>query len=275
MEKVRSYIRKVIKIVVRPEMRILPGQLAFFFVVSTIPLIALLGAIASSFSVPIEPIKEALSITTPTGVDKLLIGALASNGMNFNMGAFFISAFILASNGTNSIINASNEIYKIKPKSFFRRRTKAIIMTFLLLTLLTFLLLVPVFGDTIFNVIKEQIINEKATRFIYNIYQLAKYPISLIIIYYNIKLLYVIAPDEEIPSSSVTKGAIFTTASWIIASEVYSLYVETFTKYDVFYGSISNILVLLLYVYLLSYIFVLGLIINFGSYQNRQVEDRT
>lgn len=267
MEKVRSFIRKVMEILVRPEMRILPGQLAFFFVISIIPLIALLGAIASSFSVSIEPIKEALKLT-PTGVDKLLIGAVESHGLNFNMGAFFISAFILASNGTNSIINASNEIYKIKPKHFLRRRSKAIIMTFLLLTLLTFLLLVPVFGDTIFDILKEQIKSQNAINFIHNIYQLAKYPISLVIIYFNIKLLYVIAPDAEIPSFSTTKGSIFTTASWIIASEVYSVYVATFTKYDIFYGSISNILILLLYVYLLSYIFVLGLIINAGVYQN-------
>lgn len=270
MEKVRSFIRKVMEIIVRPEMRILPGQLAFFFVVSIIPLIALLGAIASSFSVSIEPIKEILKISTPTGVDKLLIGAIESHGLNFNMGAFFISAFILASNGTNSIINASNEIYKIKPKHFLRRRSKAIIMTFLLLTLLTFLLLVPVFGDTIFEIIKEQLNNQGAINFIHNVYQLAKYPISIVIIYFNIKLLYVIAPDAEIPSFSATKGALFTTTSWIIASEVYSLYVATFTKYDVFYGSISNILVLLLYVYLLSYIFVLGLIINAGVYQNNK-----
>ena len=36
---------------------------------------------------------------------------------------------------------------------------------------------------------------------------------------------------------------------------------------DVFYGGISNILVLFLWIYLLSYIFVLGMILNASSYK--------
>ena len=69
-------------------------------------------------------------------------------------------------------------------------------------------------------------------------------------------------PDIKIKSSTTTKGALFTTIGWLIASEVYSLYTTYFVRYDVFYGSISSILVLLIWVYLMAYIFSLGLIIN-------------
>ena len=269
MEKVRSFFKKVIEIIVRPEMRILPGQLAFFFVISLIPLVALIGAICSKLSISLESFEVTLNQILPGNVGNILITAATNEGLNFNIGVFFISAFILASNGTNSIINVSNEIYKLKPKDFIRRRLKAIIMTFVLVILLVFILLVPVFGDSIFAILQQQISNEKLITFLNNIYQLAKYPLSIIIIYFNIKLIYVIAPDERIESITTTKGAIFTTASWIIASELYSFYIETFAKYDVFYGSISNILILLLWVYLLSYIFVLGLVLNAGDYKNR------
>lgn len=269
MEKVRSFFKKVIEIVVRPEMRILPGQLAFFFVISLIPLVALIGAICSSLSISLESFEVTLNQILPGNVGNILITAATNEGVNFNIGVFFISAFILASNGTNSIINVSNEIYKLKSKDFIRRRLKAIIMTFVLVVLLIFILLVPVFGDSIFAILQQQLSNEKLITFLNNIYQLAKYPLSIIIIYFNIKLIYVIAPDERIESITTTKGAIFTTASWIIASELYSFYIETFAKYDIFYGSISNILILLLWVYLLSYIFVLGLVINAGDYKNR------
>ena len=269
MEKVRSFFKKVIEIVVRPEMRILPGQLAFFFVISLIPLVALIGAICSSLSISLESFEVTLNQILPGNVGNILITAATNEGLNFNIGVFFISAFILASNGTNSIINVSNEIYKLKSKDFIRRRLKAIIMIFVLVILLVFILLVPVFGDSIFAILQQQLSNEKLITFLNNIYQLAKYPLSIIIIYFNIKLIYVIAPDERIESITTTKGAIFTTGSWIIASELYSFYIETFAKYDIFYGSISNILILLLWVYLLSYIFVLGLVLNAGDYKNR------
>ena len=80
--------------------------------------------------------------------------------------------------------------------------------------------------------------------------------------------MYIIAPDQEIPSKTANKGAVFTALGWILSTEVFAFYIEKFTKYDIFYGSISNILVLLLWVYLLSYIFVLGMVINASNYKS-------
>lgn len=270
MERAKEFLKKAIELIKKPEMRILPGNLAFFFVMSLIPIIALLGAIASKFSISLDNIKDTLEISIPVGVEEFISSILSGDGLNFNIGVFFISAFILASNGTHSIIIASNEIYKIKPRDVIRRRTKAVLMTVVLVEIIFFLLIVPVFGDTIFNLLREHFGNNNTTEILYRIYKLLKYPLSIIIIYFNIKLIYIIAPDEEIDSNTTTKGAIFTTISWIICSEIYSFYLDTFTKYDIFYGSISNIIILLLWVYMLAYIFVLGLIINAGSYRNNQ-----
>ncbi len=270
MEQVRNFVKKVIELVKKPETRILPGNLAFFFVMSLIPIVALIGALASKLSISYDVIKEGIDISVPGAVGDFISGIINGQGFNFNIGVFFVSAFLLASNGMHSIIIASNEIYKIKQKDFLTRRIKAVLMTIILVEVVFFLLAIPVFGDTIFAFLRENISNQASVNFFYRIYKLIKYPISLAIIYFNIKLIYVIAPDQEIGSATTTKGAIFTTVSWIIASEVYSFYLDTFTKYDLFYGSVSNILILLLWVYVLSYIFVLGLIINAGTYKNLQ-----
>lgn len=270
MERAKGFLKKAIELIKKPEMRILPGHLAFFFVMSLIPIVALIGALASRFSISLDIIKEALGVSIPIGVEELVHSIVSGKGLSFNIGIFFLSAFILASNGTHAIIIASNEIYKIKPKDVLRRRTKAILMTVILVEILFFLLIVPVFGDTIFNILKTSFDNSHTTEILYRIYRLLKYPLSIAVIYLNIKLIYIIAPDEEIEGNTATKGAIFTTISWIICSEIYSFYLDTFTKYDIFYGSISNIIILLLWVYMLSYIFVLGLVINAGSYKNNQ-----
>lgn len=270
MERAKGFLKKAIELIKKPEMRILPGHLAFFFVMSLIPIVALIGALASKFSISLDIIKEALGVPMPIGVEDFIHSIVSGKGLSFNIGIFFFSAFILASNGTHAIIIASNEIYKIKPKDILRRRTKAILMTVILVEIMFFLLIVPVFGDTIFNILKTSFDNSNTTEILYRIYRLLKYPLSIAVIYLNIKLIYIIAPDEEIEGNTATKGAIFTTISWIICSEIYSFYLDTFTKYDIFYGSISNIIILLLWVYMLSYIFVLGLVINAGSYKNNQ-----
>ena len=69
----------------------------------------------------------------------------------------------------------------------------------------------------------------------------------------------------KVKSSETTTGAIFTTIGWILATEIFSFYISYFAKYNLLYGSVANLLVLFLWIYLLSYIFVLGMALNASS----------
>ncbi len=267
MEKARGFFKNIITLIKKPEMRILPGQLAFFLLMSLIPSIALIGALATSFSIPVDTITLNINESVPKEIAEILTNFVTGEGLNFNIIVFFISTFILASNGTHSMIITSNEIYKIEPKDILSRRIKAIIMIFILVILFFFLLIVPVFGDSLFELLKIVLKNESIVEFFYRMFQILKYPLVIITIYFNIKLIYVMAPDKTIPSKTTTKGAIFTTVCWIIATEIYAFYIRSFSKYSLFYGSISNLLILLIWIYILSYIFVLGLGINASIYE--------
>lgn len=272
--RVRTFCRKVLDNIKRPEMRVLPGQLAFFFVVSLIPIVALVGAIASSFSLSVSSLTNTLEEILPSSVTAILFPIISGEGLNFNMAVFFFSAFLLASNGAHSMIIASNTIYKIKDDDFLKRRIKAILMTFILVSLIFFLLIVPAFGDAIIALIKSSIPNPRVADFIEKIYMILEYPVSLGLIYFNIKLLYTLAPDAPIKSYTTTLGSLFTTISWLVATKIYAIYVEKFTHYDIFYGSISNILVLLLWVYLLAYIFTLGMSFNVSRVEEQLKEEK-
>ncbi len=270
----RTFFHKVVENIKRPEMRVLPGQLAFFFVISLIPIIALVGAIASYLSVSTTSLTNTLEGVLPHSIMAIILPIMNGEGLNFNMTIFFISAFLLASNGAHSMIIASNTIYKIKDDDYIRRRIKAILMTVILVSLIFFLLLVPAFGNFIIQVIKESVSNQNLANSIEKIYLILEYPVSLFLIYFNIKLLYTIAPDAPIKSYTTTVGAFFTTVSWLIATKIYAIYVEKFTHYDIFYGSISNILVLLLWVYILAYIFTLGMSFNASHTENLQRDEK-
>ena len=272
MEQLTGFIKKVTKIIAKPEMRVLPGQLAFFFVLSLIPLLALVGAIASKFSISVEQIQDILSVTLPASTADILTSLLTKNTLNFNIIVFFVSAFILASNGIHSMIITSNEIYKIESNNYIKRRLKAIGMTFILVGVLLFIILIPILGDVIFKTIKINANNQVLVDIIYAIYQILKYPVSVLVVYLNIKVLYILAPDRKIRASTTTKGAIFTTIAWIISTEIYTFYIGKFAIYDIFYGSISNIIILLLWIYILSYIFVLGMAFNAGVTKEEDIE---
>ena len=273
MKKASDFILKMFKLLMRPEMRILPGQLAFFLVITIIPMVALILTFAAALSLSTDAIRIAMEQTLPTQIAAIIESINVGNGINLNLFVFFLSAFLLASNGTYSMINISNEIYKIDPKSFLKRRTKAIVMIFIMVGLFFFLLAVPVFGSTIFEIIIQIIGDNTFTEVLYNILVLLKYPIIIFILYSNIRIMYIIAPDEEIPPKTIKKGSLFTTIGWILSTEIFAFYIETFARYNEFYGSISNVLILLIWVYLLSYIYVLGMIINASEFRKEVITE--
>lgn len=266
MEKARNFTLKIFKLLMKPEMRILPGQLAFFLVMTLIPLVALIATIAANLSISTDSIRIAINSSVPTGIANIINSIMAGDGINFNIIVFYASAFLLASNGAYSMINTSNEIYKVQPNNVISRRLKAITMTFVLVGLFLFLIIVPIFGTNIFDILKEVTNNNVVVSIIREMLVILKYPLIIMILYFNIKLMYVIAPDKEIPGRTTSKGALFTTVGWVLATEIFAFYVEKFARYDLFYGSVANILILLLWIYLLSYIYVLGMVINASEY---------
>ena len=80
------------------------------------------------------------------------------------------------------------------------------------------------------------------------------------------------APDKKISSRKVNMGAIFTSVGWIISTTIYSYYITNVAHYDKFYGGLSNLVILLLWFYLLAYIFVIGMAINNREDQEKLAE---
>ncbi len=273
MKKASDFILKIFKLLMKPEMRILPGQLAFFLVITIIPMVALIITMAAALSISTDTLRIAMEEVLPNQISSIIEAIKVGNGLSLNLFVFFFSAFLLASNGTYSMINVSNEIYKVEPRSFLKRRIKAIIMIFIMVGVFLFLLAVPVFGSTLFEIIVQLIGQSNFTQILRNGLSLLKYPITIFILFINIRIMYIMAPDEEIPSKTINKGSIFTTIGWILSTEIFAFYIDTFNNYNIFYGSISNVLILLLWVYLLSYIYVLGMIINASEFKKEVIQE--
>lgn len=132
--------------------------------------------------------------------------------------------------------------------------------------LFVFILFVLAFGNMIVKFILSFQIFNNTPSLIYNLFIYLKWPIAFIIIYIILKFIYVVAPDKKIKSKSVTKGAIFTTICWIIVTALYSYYANNIANYDRFYGNLSNIIVLMMWIYIISYILVIGIAINVNNY---------
>ena len=261
--KLKKGLSNITKIISRPEMEILPGHLAFSFVLSIVPTLSILAYIASVFNVDMTFISDFITKAFSAEFANMLFSnnIVISAEVNFFITLFI--AYIIASNGTASVIVSSNTIYGIKNASYIKRRLKAFIMILLIILLFIFLIIFNLFGSKLIEMFQLMDISRKAITNITIVIIILKGPVSWFIIFLFIKIIYTMAPDKKIQSHEVNKGAIFTTITFIIVTYIFSIYTTHFARYDVFYGNLASIVVLMLWLYLLSYMFTIGLALNY------------
>ena len=263
---IQSYIKRIFNLITRPEMKILPGQLAFFIILAIFPLLTLVGYISSQMLFFIEPIVDTLGKIIPENVMQIILPFVENSHITGNVLFFMIVGFILVSNGTYSIIITSNELYSIKNDDYIKDRVKAFFMIILLMFLFIFIFVVLAYGNTIIEKLMSLEALSSINNHIYFVFVLLKWPIAFILIFWILKIIYTISPDEKISSKFMNKGALFTTVGWIVTTAVYSYYVSNIANYTLFYGSIAGIIVMMIWIYILTYIFVMGIAINADEY---------
>ena len=146
----------------RAEMAMLPGHLAFSFVLAIVPTITLISYGAASLNLSTDLIFDFIGKSFSNEIAQMLL-ATSNDIQGISIVLLIVMAYVLASNGPASIITTSNTIYGEKQNSFLKRRIKALVMTFILVLLFVFMLLIPIFGDRIVDLIRLVNINPNIT----------------------------------------------------------------------------------------------------------------
>ncbi|MFI3260401.1 MAG: YihY/virulence factor BrkB family protein [bacterium] len=272
-----NYVKKIYenfdRIIRRPEMAILPGQLAYFLVVAIIPTVTLLSLGATFLNLSTEAIFTFFSNSFSPDVANLILSAEVGLVEDSYFAGFIILAgYYVSSNGACSIIVTSNTIYGIKNKGYIKRHLKAFLMILILLFLLILMLFVPMFGDKIILFLQETSNSVAFTNNVILLFAILKGPLFWFILFCFIKLIYVMAPDKKIEYRNTNVGALFTTVSWIIVSYVYSIYINNFANYSELYGNLANLIVIMLWFYFLAYCFTIGLALNYNIEEDKNLK---
>ena len=260
----------IIEILKRPDMSILPGQLAYFFILALVPTITIVSYIISLFSISLEDVIAYFKLDSNSTIAEFIRPILENTHFSIGIILLLIFGIYIISNGTNSIIITANNIYGIKNRTFGVRRIKALLMAIILIFLFLFIAIFPVLGNFLLSILS------KITGYneIYGVINVCRWPISWFIIFLFIKILYTLAPDKKIKSSNTNIGAFFTSIGWILATDIYLNYVEHFADYSLLYSSLANIAIIMMWMYILATIFVIGLAINYKEepyFKNKEV----
>ncbi len=263
LDKFKNFCLNVYEIMMKPEMLTLPSSLAYYFVLSIVPIISLLLMIASSFNLSTSFLTEFFENNFSAELVKMITPLVTNQSFSIGFIMYILVAFFLASNGSDAIIVTSNQIFNIDNKNYFKRRIKAFFLTIILFLLFTFMLIVPVFGEQLISIAGHIGIDSSIIAVLKALYPVVNLPLTLLVLYFGIKLIFIIAPDEKIKSSDVNKGAIFTTLCWVLVTNVYAYYLKHIATYNVYYAGLSTLVMLMVWFYFLAFVFVMGLSFNY------------
>ena len=181
--KIKRYFKKLIEILSLKELRILPAYLAYSFVLAVVPILTIIVIVAGFFSISIDSVISLLTDLLPSYASRVVVDAISGQSFDFSVGLLNIVTFCIAANGMYAIISASNSLYKIEETNIIKDRLRSVIILLVIIILLLFLILVPMLGEQILELLRNSkpftgIIDEMIM-----IYNIIKWPITFIIIF--------------------------------------------------------------------------------------------
>jgi membrane protein len=255
----------------------LAGGVAFFAFLAVFPaLIAALtlyGLLADPAQVAqqVQNIAAALPRSAQPLLTEQLTSVTQSSGGALTAGLVIslLAALWSASSGTGNLITAVNLAYDEKEsRGFVKLRVTALGLTlggivFVLLTL-TLVAVVPVALDNLGLGVVGRVVA-----------QVVRWVLLVGVVVVGLAVVYRVAPDRASPRFRwVSAGALVATVLWIIGSVAFSLYVNFFGNYNKTYGALAGVIVLMLWLFLTTYIVLLGAEINAES-ERQTVRDTT
>jgi len=211
------------------------------------------GSAADTYSGPIE------SITSNRGAAGIL---------------FFVSlaaALWAASGYVGAFIRASNVIYETpEGRPFWKLRPLQILITLAMILMLAAVALALVLTGPVVDAVAGPLgVGSTAV----SIWEIAKWPVLLLVVILMFSLLYHAAPNAKLPGFKwVTPGAVLAIVIWLIASAAFAFYVANFGSYDKTYGTLGGVVTMLVWLWITNLALLLGMELNAERERSRELE---
>jgi len=265
MKRIKKFGKDVFDIMGKEEMKILPGNLAFYMILSIVPIILSLLYVASWFGISLTGLLKVFSGTVPDTVMKLLEPFFHTD-LTLMSSISVIVGFVLVSNGAYSIIIGTNLMYNIHENNTLKRRIKSLFLAFIIIFVVLVMVVIMGIGNVVLKALVQIEIIKGLGLDIYEYYSIFKWPVAFLLLFVSLKTIYTIALDDKQPSKNMNKGALVSTILFLIVTAIFSWYTTELVDYSIFYGSLASFIVLLIWIYLLSYVVLLGIGINSKKY---------
>lgn len=261
MKKIKQIYQNIINItagVSADHVGAYAAQTSYFFMLCMIPIILLLLTMVQYTPVTKADVMTAVIQVFPSSVDSL-ITSIVNQVYNQSTGVIPITIVVAlwsAGKGVLAMTSGLNCVYKCnETRNYVFLRIRATIYTVMFIIVIIFLLVLSVFGNTLNLFIAEHIpimlgVAEKLleTRIIIT---------PIVLVAFSL-MIYKFLPNRRDKFRYQLPGAMFSAVGWMIISWIFSVYLDVFKGFSSMYGSLTTIVLIMLWMYFCMYCILLG-----------------
>ena len=262
-----TFIKKVKEQMNHREIKALPEQIAFNLIMAIVPLLVVIVQLGTYLSLNTDLVKYLITAYAPQEVQQLLLYLFDTTSAP-QSGTLFvlltaISFFWLISKGFYGISTAANTTYQVPLMKFaYLERIFSFMMLCFMILLLVVAIILALFGQAIISLVFH-LLNIQVDSYMIILLNTLRSTISFISYFSFFVLLFYLSPTIKIKIHEIIPGALVTAVGWSVASIGFSFYVNYIANYNKFYGSLSVIIILLFWLYILGYAIMIGLQVNY------------
>ncbi|MEE1249976.1 MAG: YihY/virulence factor BrkB family protein [Lachnospiraceae bacterium] len=251
------------------------AQTTFFIILSFIPFAVVLSSMIRLTPVTESMVLNGITRTMPDYISPFVVSIVEEVYSN-STGVISITAIVAiwsAAKGIQYLSNGLNVVNEVKEtRSWLALRIRAVFYMFVFLIGLLVLLLMLVFGSSLKRMLVSCFpffaeVTERLTPF--------RFLIIFFILIVLLTTIYKALPNNRPSILSQVPGAVFSAVAWYLFSFGLSIYVKYFNGFSM-YGSLTTIVLVMLWLYFCIYIFLLCAEINylFGHYFSNWLKEK-
>lgn len=255
-------INKVLKKLEEDHIGEYAAECAFFTILSFIPFIIFFLTLIQFTSIDKESIYFWVKEIIPNNMYGFIANVI-DEVYSKSVGTISIAVIFAlwsASKGFYYLSKGLRKIYKSqKNNTNIFTRIEGIFYTIVFVASIILFLIIMVFGNRIHSMISRKFHTiGLITSYILRIRGF----ILIFIMFFVFLLIYKYIPKNKLKFKEQVYGAVFASAAWSIFSWLFSIYIDIFQGFSNTYGSLTSIVIVMIWVYVCMYIILLGAEIN-------------
>ena len=261
MKRIKDIYQKIMNItadIAADHVGAYAAQSAYFFMLCLIPIILLLITMVQYTPVTKADVMTAVIQVFPASVENL-ITSIVNQVYNQSMGIIPVTIIVAmwsAGKGVLAMASGLNCIYSCREtRNYIVLRIRSTVYTLLFIAVIILLLVLSVFGNTL---------NLFIARHIPFLKRIADWLIETravitptVLVIFSL-MLYKFLPNRRGRFRDQLPGAMFAAVGWMVISWVFSIYMDVFKGFSSMYGSLTTIVLIMLWMYFCMYCILLG-----------------